>query len=125
MGGGTPLLEANRLGCDVTGWDINPMAYWIVGQEIRHLDLDEYRRAADDVGSFLQKEVGHLYLTRCEVCRRQDALVKYFLWVKTLSCRTCRHSIGCWSGPRRRKCPASSGGTAARCWPPSRTSTPT
>ena len=25
MGGGTPLLEANRLGCDVVGFDINPM----------------------------------------------------------------------------------------------------
>jgi putative DNA methylase len=27
MGGGTPLLEANRVGCDVIGLDINPMAY--------------------------------------------------------------------------------------------------
>jgi adenine-specific DNA methylase len=36
MGGGTPLLEANRLGCDVIGYDINPMAYWIVRQEIEH-----------------------------------------------------------------------------------------
>jgi putative DNA methylase len=27
MGGGTPLLEANRVGCDVIGYDINPMAY--------------------------------------------------------------------------------------------------
>src|SRR3990172_13347541 len=27
MGGGTPLLEANRLGCNVIGYDINPMAY--------------------------------------------------------------------------------------------------
>ena len=26
MGGGTPLLEANRIGCDVLGFDINPMA---------------------------------------------------------------------------------------------------
>ena len=26
MGGGTPLLEANRLGCDIIGYDINPMA---------------------------------------------------------------------------------------------------
>ena len=25
MGGGTPLIEANRLGCDVVGWDINPI----------------------------------------------------------------------------------------------------
>ena len=30
MGGGTPLIEANRVGCDVTGFDINPMAAWIV-----------------------------------------------------------------------------------------------
>jgi len=30
MGGGTPLLEANRVGCDVQGFDINPMAAWIV-----------------------------------------------------------------------------------------------
>ena len=30
MGGGTPLIEANRVGCDVLGFDINPMAAWIV-----------------------------------------------------------------------------------------------
>jgi len=42
MGGGTPLFEANRLGCDVTGFDINPMAYWIVRQEIEWLDLGAY-----------------------------------------------------------------------------------
>lgn len=27
MGGGTPLIEANRLGADIAGWDINPMAW--------------------------------------------------------------------------------------------------
>ncbi len=42
MGGGTPLIEANRMGCDVVGFDINPMAFWIVKQEIEHLDLEEY-----------------------------------------------------------------------------------
>src|SRR3972149_10861266 len=49
MGGGTPLLEANRIGCDVIGYDINPMAYWIVRQEIEHLDLQAYRKSADDL----------------------------------------------------------------------------
>src|SRR5512147_1609445 len=39
MGGGMPIIEANRLGCDVTGYDINPMAYWIVNREIEHLNL--------------------------------------------------------------------------------------
>ncbi len=33
MGGGTPVLEANRLGCKVIGCDINPMACWIVERE--------------------------------------------------------------------------------------------
>src|SRR5271169_3801669 len=39
MGGGTPLLEANRIGCNVVGMDINPMATWIVREEIDALDL--------------------------------------------------------------------------------------
>ncbi len=98
MGGGTPLLEANRLGCDVTGWDINPMAYWIVGQEIRHLDLAEYRHAAAEIKAYLQRAVGCLYITRCEHCRSQEALVKYFLWVKTRTCSGCRHSIDLFPG---------------------------
>ena len=33
MGGGTTLIEANRVGCAITGLDINPMAWWIVRQE--------------------------------------------------------------------------------------------
>jgi adenine-specific DNA methylase len=49
MGGGTPLFEANRLGCDVMGYDINPMAYWIVQQEIATLDLTAYRTAASQL----------------------------------------------------------------------------
>lgn len=46
MGGGTPLIEANRLGMSVIGSDINPMAYWIVRQALAALDLDLYRREA-------------------------------------------------------------------------------
>src|SRR5207245_540024 len=33
MGGGIPLIEANRVGCNVIGFDINPMSAWIVRQE--------------------------------------------------------------------------------------------
>ncbi|NJL29239.1 MAG: DUF1156 domain-containing protein [Thermoanaerobaculia bacterium] len=98
MGGGTPLLEANRLGCDVVGWDINPMAWWIVRQEIEHLDLETYQTAAEQIGAALAEEVGGLYRTRCEVCDREEADVKYFLWVKTLSCTGCGHPVDCSPG---------------------------
>jgi len=33
MGGGTTLIEANRVGCSITGLDINPMTWRIVRQE--------------------------------------------------------------------------------------------
>jgi adenine-specific DNA methylase len=68
MGGGTPILEANRIGCKVTGFDINPMSYWIVKEEIEHLDLDAYREATTSLRSKLEKETGHLYRTRCTLC---------------------------------------------------------
>ena len=59
MGGGTTLLEANRLGCAVTGFDINPMAYWIVREEIEALDLPSYIKAATNLRSSLEKQIGH------------------------------------------------------------------
>src|SRR3984885_12031767 len=46
MGGGTPLLEANRIGCNVIGTDINPMAAWIVHEEIDAIDLTAYTKKA-------------------------------------------------------------------------------
>ena len=65
MGGGTPLLEANRLGCDVLGFDINPMAAWIVREEIEHLDVAAYRVVAKRLMETLESDVGDLYLTDC------------------------------------------------------------
>jgi len=89
MGGGIPLIEANRVGCEVVGYDINPMAYWIVKQELEHLDLEAYSKAAERLRDSIEKEIGHFYRTRCELCGSTDAHVKYFLWVKVLECSEC------------------------------------
>ncbi len=97
MGGGTPLLEANRVGCDVIGYDINPMAYWIVRQEIEHLDLKAYQKAADKLICWLKEKIGHFYKTTCGICG-SDADVKYFLWVKTQACQNCTSDIDLFSG---------------------------
>jgi putative DNA methylase len=97
MGGGTPLLEANRVGCDIIGFDINPMAYWIVRQEIESLDLKAYREAATKLICWLKEKVGHLYKTTCGICGT-DADVKYFLWVKIHACEGCGHDMDLFSG---------------------------
>ncbi len=98
MGGGIPILEANRVGCDVTGFDINPMSYWIVKQEIEHLNLARYSKAATLLRSHLEQEIGHLYKTQCTFCGSQDAHVKYFLWVKVIPCRKCGKDIDLFPG---------------------------
>lgn len=98
MGGGTPLIEANRVGCNVIGYDINPMAYWIVNREIEHLDLTKYRKSAASLMTGLEKEIGTLYRTRCLECGSAEAHVKYFLWVKEQTCRHCGNEFDLFPG---------------------------
>lgn len=88
MGGGTTVVEANRLGCTVSAADINPMAWWIVRQEVQDLDLVAYQKAVDALRLHLQRELGEGYRTRCPRTALQ-ADVKYFLWVKTVKCPAC------------------------------------
>jgi hypothetical protein len=88
MGGGTTVYEANRLGFSVVGTDINPMAYWIVRQSLVPLDLDNFATAAKLAVAAVEQEVEDLYCTRCDGCGQQ-AIAKYFLWVKVASCPAC------------------------------------
>lgn len=89
MGGGTPVIEANRVGCGVVGYDINPMAYWVVKQETASLDPATYRDAAGNLMRSLSKRLGPLYTTTCLECGSDTAPVKYFLWIKVQDCRKC------------------------------------
>ncbi|MBI5909250.1 MAG: DUF1156 domain-containing protein [Betaproteobacteria bacterium] len=93
MGGGTPLIEANRVGCDVVGFDINPMAAWIVREEIEHLDLSAYRQAAGCLLTHLERDIGAFYRTDCPIYGDKDVPVKYFLWVKVVECDKCERDV--------------------------------
>lgn len=98
MGGGTPLIEANRMGFDVLGFDINPMAAWIVREAIEHLDIDAYLEEASSFLNQLGTEIGNLYLTDCPLYGDTDVPVKYFLWVKTANCEACGRSVDLFPG---------------------------
>lgn len=98
MGGGTPLIEANRVGCEVIGYDINPMSYWIVKQQLEHLDLIAYIDAAKKLRGSLEKQIGWFYRTRCEYCKSENAHVKYFLWVKVQECLECGNEFDLFPG---------------------------
>ena len=98
MGGGTPLIEANRVGCDVQGFDINTMASWIVREEIEHLELEAYHRAADTLLEALKEDVGSLYRTDCPIYGDADVPVKYFIWVKEVDCTECGAAVPLFPG---------------------------
>ena len=98
MGGGTPLIEANRVGCDVRGFDVNPMSAWIVREEIEHLEIADYQQAADELVSALRAEVDCYYRTRCPLHGDENVPVKSFLWVKVLDCEACGTSFDLFPG---------------------------
>ncbi len=98
MGGGTPLIEANRVGCDVEGFDINPMAAWIVREEIEHVDLAAYHDAATALLDSLQKDIAPLYRTDCPLYGDLNVPVKYFLWVKEIDCEACGSAVALFPG---------------------------
>ena len=99
MGGGTPLFEANRLGFDVVGGDINPMAYWIVRQSLTPLDAELVRTEGERIAELVEEAVGDFYTTSCLLCEH-DAPVKYFLWVKTAVCPDCSRRNDLFPGYR-------------------------
>ena len=98
MGGGTPLIEANRLGCAVQGFDINPMATWVVREEIEHLDVTAYERAARFLIAALDGEIGQYFRTSCPRYGDTDVPVKSFLWVKVLECEVCGKPLDLFPG---------------------------
>ena len=98
MGGGTPLVEANRVGCDVDGLDVNPMSAWIVREEIEHLDIADYQRAAGHLVDALRGEVDEYYRTHCPAYGDENVPVKSFLWVKVMDCEACGASIDLFPG---------------------------
>jgi len=100
MGGGTPLIEANRVGCDVQGFDINPMSAWIVREEIEHLDLPAYREASTGLVAALRADLDRFYRTDCPIYGEQDVPVKYFIWVKEVACTECGDGVPLFPGYR-------------------------
>ncbi len=88
MGGGTTLVEANRLGAKVIGCDLNPVAFWVVRETLKPLDLarlDEYFRQLEQSAG---EKIKSLYRTDCVYCHAPaDGL--YAFWVRYVQCPHC------------------------------------
>ncbi|MEI7731348.1 MAG: DUF1156 domain-containing protein [Verrucomicrobiota bacterium] len=49
MGGGTTIVEGSRLGMQMFGCDLNPVAWFVVKNEMAQVDIDEVKRLLADI----------------------------------------------------------------------------
>ena len=61
MGGGTTLVEGSRLGMEMFGNDLNPVAWFVVKQELAKVDLDEVKRLLADIESEVKPQIMPYY----------------------------------------------------------------
>lgn len=87
MGGGTTIVEANRLGCKVIGVDINPVAWFVTKKEIELVDLEKLNAAFKQLEETAGKFIKQFYSTRC--LKGHEADVMYYFWVKVVKCPSC------------------------------------
>lgn len=57
MGGGTTVVEASRLGYEVAGVDLNPIAWWIVKNEVETVPPDDLRKLANYIEETVKPQI--------------------------------------------------------------------
>ncbi len=61
MGGGTTLVEGSRLGMQMVGNDLNPVAWFVVKQELADVDIDAVKRLLSDVEKQVKPQIMPYY----------------------------------------------------------------
>ncbi len=61
MGGGTTLVEGSRLGMQMVGNDLNPVAWFVVKQELANVDLDDVKRLLADIEAEVRPQIMPYY----------------------------------------------------------------
>jgi hypothetical protein len=61
MGGGTTLVEGSRLGMQMTGNDLNPVAWFVVKQELANVDLEQVKKLLADIEAEVKPQIMPYY----------------------------------------------------------------
>ncbi len=61
MGGGTTLVEGSRLGMQMVGNDLNPVAWFVVKQELANVDLEQVTKLLADIEAEVKPQIMPYY----------------------------------------------------------------
>lgn len=89
MGGGVMLLEASRLGADVHGVDVEPVAAAISDFQGSLATLPDLREAFEVIRSSVKKKLDVYYMTDGPAGEPETML--HAFWVQTHTCADCSH----------------------------------
>lgn len=65
MGGGTTIVEGARLGMQMYGNDLNPVAWLVVKNEVAQVDPDEVRELLDEIEAKVKPQIMPFYACDC------------------------------------------------------------
>ncbi len=65
MGGGTTLVEGTRLGMQMTGVDLNPVAWFVVKNELACSDPEQVKALFDEIERMVKPQIQPFYTTTC------------------------------------------------------------
>ncbi|HET7324284.1 MAG TPA: DNA methyltransferase, partial [Halococcus sp.] len=106
MGGGTSLVECSRFGAQATGYDLNPVAWFVTKKEIEagETDLETLETGFEQVEEAVADELKSYYKTPCpnsdHALGEHDADAMYYFWTKELDCASCGATVSLFNDYR-------------------------
>ena len=98
-GGGTTLVESNRLGADVIGYELNPVAWWTEKKSMDDVNLDVLEREFDRILEETREELSSLgedgldcYAT-IDPETEKECEVLYYFQSQRIPCLTCDEEV--------------------------------
>lgn len=109
-GGGTTLVEFNRLGVKTIGIDVNPVAWFTTKKELDYFNEELFNIEVDKLYQRVGKRIKTYYQTECPICESSTADIMYTFWVRTIICPSCNSEEDLFKyyiiGKKQRKHPA-------------------
>ena len=94
LGGATSLVEASRLGADVTGIDVDPLAVRVARVELGRLPAEDFAAEARGLLDHLRERHGGLYPGSA-----QGAVPLHYFWLRETECGECSESSLIYRSP--------------------------
>ncbi len=109
-GGGTTIVEFNRLGLKTIGIDVNPIAWFTTKKEIDHFDEELFEKEVEQLLQKIGNRIKSYYKTECPKCNSSKADIMYTFWVRRIICPSCHSEEDLFKyyiiGKKQRKHPA-------------------